>query len=545
MNPKEFTPRQARLTAAQVDYCLLHMIRVPELFEQAKDELAPENFDRNSELPCLLLWGAALTAANNNGGKLPEEGTRKVLELELSVYLSKLGPIPDETLPQTIKFLDWVYATKPEDLSPVYYRNYVRDLIIERRIIATVSRDIAQARDIGRPVDLPKRLQDYATELQSVMSDPAVAAKSAFPIDTKPKPLNLFGTGMEWLNKFLNGGQAGGEVYGVLGPTGVGKTSLAVMLTVGAARLWAKEYTNKKCAKKRVTFLVSWEQDSFSLAKRIWANAARVSSRSIDDWLRDYDPVPLSTTGKLKPYEYVELKDMIDSGGVDRCPGEHERLQAARAELDDYIKIVDFSGYDPEISTAGINCVSDVIPVMNATLAGQRDAGIVILDYAGVAIRRMLALKNKTELMRHYLANWGDECRYRIAHPFDCPVWAFNQMNAEGNRKSPTAEQSHTDASECAAFVENMWFAFVFGTKDRENNVAYMWRTKERRARGTAKPVLLDIQGDFCRLVDAGDAFQPDNHSRRLVPKKVAEAYIAPAERREYKEVIDPSRVDW
>lgn len=525
--------RQARLTPAQIDNCLLHMIRAPELFDEAKRELQPSHFDRDAEMYYALVWGATLEVAERNGGKLPEAGTQAIIEMEMHARIDRAAPeVPAMIATAAQKLLNWIFSVDAVSLNPSYYRPYIRDLVIERKFVNTMAKDIAMAQSLGRPLDLPRLLQENASKMQSVMIDPTRAAKSAFPLGIRRQTITKFTTGIPWLDEYMNGGQAGGEVYGLLGPTGLGKTTLAVMLVVEGARYWARLFRTGVTTVKKISHLVSWEQDYDRIVQRVWAYAARIHSNSLEKWVDEIAPEPLSTTGNLKEYELKEFENEIAQVGKDNWPGETERLEAAAQELDEFLKVDDFSGYDEMNPTAGQNGIDDVATLIKAFVNKGYGTGVVALDYANVAIRRMMAAKGvKLDNMRHVIGSWGDECRYKIASPFNCPVWALNQLNTEANRRAPTAEQHHSYSSEAGNFAENMWFAFVFGTKDRETNTAHLWCSKERRAKGNVEPPILEIRGQFCQMIKANDRFQADSQLRRIVPRDMAQRFVDPRSR--------------
>jgi hypothetical protein len=128
--------------------------------------------------------------------------------------------------------------------------------------------------------------------------------------------------------------------------------------------------------------------------------------------------------------------------------------------------------------------------------------------------------------MRHYLANFCNEARFKIAVPFNCPVWVLHQLNTEANKKAPTAQQHHSYASECGNFAENVWFAFVFSTKDKANNTCALYCTKERRAKGDRAAQILKIEGNFCRMVDAASTHAMDYSTHQIMLKSTSDRHI-------------------
>jgi hypothetical protein len=515
--------RKPKLTTQEIDHCIVHMIRSPELFDYAKQHLKPQNFSNASEMRYALLWSAALAAAARNDNVLPTQGLEMILAMEITSKIDNAnGEITPETEGNALGLLTWVCEYPAEQLNPTYYRQIVQDLIIERTIVGEITKDMTSFRDVGRPVDIIKSLEDYNRRLQAVLLDHSQVGGTAFPKDFKPKKLGKFSTGHEWLDAYMNGGQAPGEIYVMLGPTGLGKTTQGVMITTETARVWNKTFHEGVIPKPKVSCFFSWEQDLERLRLRFWCYAARVDSSRLE--LYADEACELSTAGKLEKYELEEFTpaEIAAMGGMEKFPGEKERLNVAMEELNDTVRIWDFSGAadNPHLGEGGID---EVVVALRALEKEGKEVGVVVLDYASACVRRMLAARGEDpNNMRHYLANFCNECRFKIALPFKCPVWVMHQLNTEANRRAPTAEQHHSFASECGNFAENAWFAFVFSTKDKANNLCRLYCTKERRAKGDRPPAILKIEGQYCRMVDVSNSYIADEISRQYIPKDMA-----------------------
>src|SRR5262249_21974552 len=52
------------------------------------------------------------------------------------------------------------------DLNPSYYRGLIQDLMIERTVIRDLNKTMTQARDVGRPLDLPEELEQAASRIR-------------------------------------------------------------------------------------------------------------------------------------------------------------------------------------------------------------------------------------------------------------------------------------------------------------------------------------------------------------------------------------------
>jgi hypothetical protein len=235
--------------------------------------------------------------------------------------------------------------------------------------------------------------------------------------------------------------------------------------------------------------------------------------------------------GNLEQYELTDFAaDIKASGGPQKFPGEMERLKAAVEELSETVHIFDFSGAaeNPRLGEGGIE---EIATVLRSLQKEGKEIGVIVIDYAGAAVRRWLFARGEDiSNMRHYLANFCNECRFKLAVPFNCPVWVLHQLNTEANKRAPSAQQHHSYASECGNFAENAWFAFVFSTKDKASNMCQLFCTKERRAKGDRPSVILKIEGNYCRMVDASGTHHADDYSKSILLKTIYNRYHGPKE---------------
>jgi replicative DNA helicase len=171
--------RRPKLTTQEIDYCLLHMIRDPDLFTYAATLLRPTDFSLASEMRYALVWGAALAAADRNGGKLPDQATESVIAMELVSRNDAAGPdVTPEANQLSQDMLGWIFGFPPDQLNPDYYRPLIRDLIVERTVTRDLSKLVADARDVGRPLDLPEVLEQTAARIRQVEASTSEKAKS-------------------------------------------------------------------------------------------------------------------------------------------------------------------------------------------------------------------------------------------------------------------------------------------------------------------------------------------------------------------------------
>jgi hypothetical protein len=532
-----------KLTKQQIDMCFVHMLRDRELFAYTKQHLNPKHFSQVTELYYALIWQGALRAAEKNNGFIPDQGTELILATEVLTLIENAGAgISEDEQNKVMGLINWIFSIGKDQLNPPFYKQLIQDLIIERTVLNEVTKSITST---TRPIDIVKAMNAYSQKLQAVMSDSSKVSQSAFPTDFKPKKMGKFSTGLPFIDNFMNGGQAPGEVYTLQGPSGLGKTTMGVMLTVETARLWNEAYAKGVIPKPKVSCIFTWEQDTNAMRMRYWQYAATIATERIEGYVDE--KIQLSTKGNPEEYELEEFAEQIAVVGRENIDCESERLAAATKELGEAIRIVDFSGGDPDNPQVGSGGMEEVAAVLRSIVNEGYDIGVVILDYAITAVGRWMAAKGEdpSAALRHRLRSFCNEARIKLALPFNCPIWCFNQVNTEANRKSPTAEQHHSFSSECAAFSENAFFAFTFGTKDTTKDMALLWCTKQRRASSNKPNVALKIDGQFCRMRDVSESIVIDQVNRTFVDKKDLNkrATMADIKGRQAKSRITPAEL--
>jgi replicative DNA helicase len=355
---KEQTPQfEPKLTAEQIDYCLAHMLRDPALFELARQNLRPGDFSPASERRYALVWDAALQAAERNGGTLPQRATERCIAAELVSKISAAGSqVTPESGERAEALLGWVFQFQEGDLNPAYYRGLIQDLIIERTVIRDLNRTAAEARDIGRPLDLPDRLERAAGRIREVRLLRAKAARNLreeWP-DFQSR-LQAY-RGREFLGLRTGLPQLDERTLGLRGlmllgaMPNVGKTALVLHLGVNVVR-------NNPDA---CFLFVSLEMDRGSLFTRIYCNVAEM------DW------------GTLVRGD----RDLRGAGGAFFTPDQQERLRVADdwvARHGHRIRVLDRQGLGGGVSAASI---LREMKALKAQSAAAR--AFVVIDYLQV-----------------------------------------------------------------------------------------------------------------------------------------------------------------
>lgn len=515
-NAPEVTPR---LTFDEKENMLVHLLRLKHLFSDAKNQLKVEHFNLESEKIYALVWRVALELAENNNGILPEKGLRRRIAGKIS-SIAEASPDTltereyNELMDVQNGFINYCFNFPDDELTEKDGRLLLETFLRERTIIDPLKKFIVDSGE-GNPLNLRgmlRKLEEQELKITAVKTNPI---SNAFPDNWRPKPVQLIPTGVPFLDSFM-GGQAGGEAYGILGPTGVGKTSLGIMLAVEGSKY---EQFNRPPAEIGHWYFISYESSVESdIRLRVLSYAAQIKRDIL------FSGEKLSVTGDLKDYERIKWNDAYQAGLS--VPGETERLNSA-SYLRKNLWLVDMSGSleeNPKIGSGGVQEIVDYLALEQDS--GKRIAGVVI-DYVGIAVKRFMSNNGVGyDLLRHYIGGYGDEARMRIAARFKCPVWLLHQLTGEANMRSPTAKQHHALAAEAKNFADNLWYCFNIGTKDPETNTCIIHCSKQRRSYNNLTPVVF-IDGALCTMRAADDLYTVDNGkivSKQFKAKRIEKA---------------------
>jgi KaiC len=330
----------------------------------------------------------------------------------------------------------------------------------------------------------------------------------------RPRPLTrpLLPTGVTFLDEALGGGMAPGEVYVLLGVTGVAKTTLALQLAYQAAlRLRDRTPPGEEPA---CWYFFTYEQAARTeLRPKVIAHSAQIH---YTETLLAHRP--LSTRGNLRAYERERYAAELADG--EDVLGEQERYDAA-AELmtPPNFFLVDMTGGDPVNPRAGTGGIPEVAHYLAAQKRGGRQVGGYVIDSADQVVDRFLdAQGSERDSPYPYLAEFVGRCRAELSDRFRCPGWVVQQLAGAVNGVPPIERLEHADAAGCRKFADAADFAFVLGAKDTRTATCRLNCTKFGRGTTDARERILFIDGAVSTVRDATDRYALDGQERRIIP---------------------------
>jgi hypothetical protein len=258
-----------------------------------------------------------------------------------------------------------------------------------------------------------------------------------------PNVRRIVSSGFTAVDELLRGGLASGEVGGILGYYGGGKTTLAVQLLVNYGLREYQKRQNDETYIYKHYFLYTFEVSADRLAEIAHSYLAKI---------------PLSKLRKLTDISQLadvfgacdyEKKNMSKFIAANMVMSERERFEYSRNLLSRLpIHFIDVVEVDKE--DLGISFVCSSVEHM----AAKYEIGGVIIDY----VRAMMEMSPESRdqfSFRTAIGSCPTIFKKYIAKKYNCIVWLFHQFGTEANRRKPEMAD-HTFAAEARNFAEKL-----------------------------------------------------------------------------------------
>lgn len=482
------------------------LIRNKEVFETFREKITEDTFG-TLDVGYAFAW-QVVNEHYNTYESLPD---RNLLMSELESALENYQDALNETERADLEaFVDIAFddETWKTDLStsPKHAKvavNLLKKFLQER--LAAKAQEIVKSQS-SVPVDLPGVFDTFRTESEEIAAINTGGSEVTFPEDwDKSGGINMFTTGLPFFDTFFGGGHAAGEVYGLLGPFGSCKTTLAIMLTVNAAHQAAEAVADPDYdGRPGYAIYVSYEAQMDEMRFRALSYSAKIQRSSLEKMGTD-GMKSLSTSKTLKPYEKNIWKKNLAK--QQKVPGEQSRAKEAINLLNKHTLFIDLTGADSTRRGAGGGYVEEIARIISWEMRKRGGKPVcVVVDYVGAMARRYMAAANKDDsALRHLIAGAPLRLKTLIATQFGVPVWALHQLNGDANDKSPGAKIHHTDAAEARSYGENLDFACIIGSPTFDG-LCQIACTKHRRT-GATKNAIVQIVGSMNRVDATGDLY--------------------------------------
>jgi hypothetical protein len=408
------------------------------------------------------------------------------------------------------------YARDPVTYDDAYAFETLKLFLEERVVVDAVAGLVATTAGARVPLDHTAQLTAILATARRIESVGTSPFRLPMPPGWLPTPLIVFPTGAAWIDDVL-GGQTVGDVNGLIGMFGGGKTTALTQIAVGSAIHFLEE-AKESGARPRIALLVSYEEHEETILPRIMSCAARISKTRLEQM---GDLSELSRRGQLRDYEITMYREERehDSANLD---GEYERFIKASAWVNEALRIVDMRD-----GGRGYGWVDELAACIERFRdENQVEIGVVCLDYVNAMVRRYVdTLPRITDAtLRDKIQKTPLLVEEKIARRFQCPVWLAQQFSGEANKKAPTARMMLADASEARSFGENLVFCVAFGATDPKTGVMQTTFVKSRRLGKQGKTVLTRLEGDLGRIRPVDHLYVV--HNDRIVERRLVKQML-------------------
>lgn len=505
-------PTQAFMPPSAIEWLLICFAQDQQLFREARELIAEHHFKQN-ETPLRVMYEALCISTDRYGG-----ATYETLSAIVSDMLAQNQGLMLTDVQRQIIF-------RPDEHGLIYQicnptgveteatnRNFSRDLLRRFAHERTVVEPLRRVMNPGFNQGVPENLTDFLSLVTRQQA--RLATLNSIPeanlTPTIGSPIvssNVFTkTGVSFIDSIL-GGQRVGDANGIIGPTGGGKTTLAVHMAVaGAKQAWA-DAQNTNTEPGLVIFITA-EEAAIKLRPRIWSAFFQIKRAKLDTMTSWND---LSQPGRLEPYE------LAAQAGQPNPLSEIERYQVYSPQLNACLRVLDLSGSD-EHPNAGFGYVDEITSYLARY---QQPIRAVYLDYAGIFCERYMQAKGLDEKnYRYLLKTFGDRCRQDISARFGCTTWILHQLKGAVGTAKPTKLMHHSEAGESADFANNLTVCMCLGTVDPFTGCRRLNPSKVRYLPGEKiTPPTLRINDDFAIMEDVTRLFIPSDTGQFLTPQ--------------------------
>ena len=433
---------------------LAHLIHQKRFFQRAVRKLKVEDFSRPGERVYQLIL-----AVIQNYDECAPAG---MMSMELN---SRIHGAPDAYSPSELiqlqQAVDYLYSEQAAiNLFTFDYMMGQLQLFLNERRVMVKAVSLAKS----NAMDLDARLAELSQSHSSTRLSSGLILDDFFkPDNVSISPLVRHDIGVDFVDQLLGGGKTPGEVYGVIGPFGMGKTTLSVQLFCEGA------------ARKRHSLYVLYEQPFLGdISNRMYGYLggiprSRMAGQSMET-LHIEDQARLrEVLGRVHPY--MHIADMVtDSKGGSGGPDAISSLLRDYEDKGTPIEIVYIDQYLPFIRSW-----------MAAT--SQKEERLRTIMEGTVYTFMGLATKEK----------------------HNCSFFLLHQTSTDGASQKPTHRPIPTDSAECKSFPFWLNSFLQLGVQDLHRR---QWIVSGKGRATTRKEYIVECDGENWRYVYTPDKFR-------------------------------------
>jgi RecA/RadA recombinase len=419
---------------------LSHLLRRHNIMDTARHQIPQSGiFDNYEEMR--VVYDLAQRHFDLHNVTIPKDVLLVYFDEEASGVLPELRlNIKQEIERWYAKTDDWA-----DDFVKTYITEYVRAAATER-----LRDDLIQHADddseIIKAIDSAKGVIERDLFISSPILNPFADIERNMDIAQRMP------CGLPFIDNMVDGGFAIGEIFGILAPSGGGKTTLGLQAADGLV-----------CDNKHVLYIGTEQRLRGDLSIRMFTLAARCSRKEFKNGY-----------GRVSPEVKKMLKDVTP-------------------RWTEYFHFVDMA--NKEIPS--INQVFD--PLRTLIESGQHPS-LVILDWWGRLKDKltlgMLNLTSDPTLLRAHARNWLHDVK-QVAEDYNTRICVLHQLSGEQAAKGSKAKPNANQAQEDRNFNNMFDFCFAVGKMNSDNEAVFI----ADKARSSARTeTYIQLDGEYCRF---------------------------------------------
>lgn len=407
------------LSAGMKLLVIAHLMRNKQVIEKSFRILQPAHFHDDDGI-LQLLWSISRDWFKQHSKVIPKEYVLIQVDERLKDDPLFLG---SDQVEELHRIIDGIYSVDESVMYP--------DVILEQ-IQLLLNEQVKQV--VVEVVDSHEALDNYINTLTQTYNNTRIstakecdifsedALATAFPVK---KPF-----GIPFIDSLLDGGSAVGEVYGLLGVSGMGKSMLSQQMAIEKAR------------RREHVAIFHYEMDVMPVVqKRVYGYLAEIPK----DMLNKY------STTKEWPQQYQQaLQKQLD--------------EFAR----DYLHVIDMKLR----RGTGVGGMADIRAALRDLSNQGKHCEFVVIDQLLPMIKRHLAATNQkqdTGVQRMLMQGFVDDA-IRMASPSDMATTMLivHQSSSDVKSRPAVVKPKQGESMEDRSFDNWLTYCIAIGTQDEE-----------------------------------------------------------------------------